>query len=60
MLILRCIHPVQPRLVNLQKQTPTYMQKMTRLWQSREIDNYTYLMHLNRVAGAPHTQPLGV
>ena len=44
---------VQPRLCSLQKQTPTYMQKMTQQWQAREIDNYTYLMHLNRVAGSP-------
>ena len=42
----------QPRLDSLQKQTPTYMQKMTSLWQAREIDNYTYLMHLNSVAGS--------
>ena len=30
---------VQPRLCSLQKQTPTYMQKMTQQWQDREIDN---------------------
>jgi len=27
-----------------------YMQEMTRKWQTREIDNFTYLMHLNIVA----------
>ena len=40
----------QPELSHVEKCDPMFMQEMTRKWQAREIDNYTYIMHLNSVA----------
>lgn len=40
----------QPALVSVEKGDPMFMQAMTRKWQNRTIDNFTYLMHLNSVA----------
>ena len=40
----------QPELSHVERCDPMFMQEMTRKWQAREIDNFTYLMHLNSVA----------
>ena len=40
----------QPSLTAIERCDPMYMREMTRKWQAREIDNFTYLMHLNSVA----------
>ena len=40
----------QPELSQVERCDPMFMQEMTRKWQAREIDNFTYLMHLNSVA----------